>query len=187
MLKQKMKIVGHAMRDGCGNFMYQYVFTVLDTPKVIIHPLGIGPDREMEQMATPILTNYFGGNLWLFRNTIVDVESSASAITPDSKEELLLRIKHFVLKHEKSLSKIKREVAAFENIERVPSARRERIPEDVRLFVWQRDEGKCVKCGSKERLEYDHIIPIAEGGANTARNLQLLCELCNRTKGKNIE
>lgn len=56
----------------------------------------------------------------------------------------------------------------------------------VKMFVWQRDQGRCVTCGSQERLEYDHIIPIAKGGSNTARNLQLLCERCNRAKGASI-
>ena len=51
------------------------------------------------------------------------------------------------------------------------------------MFVWQRDEGKCVRCGSNERLEYDHIIPVSKGGSSTKRNIQLLCELCNRSKG----
>jgi 5-methylcytosine-specific restriction endonuclease McrA len=77
-------------------------------------------------------------------------------------------------------------VQALENLERIPSAKRERISDDVRLFVWQRDEGKCVSCGSRERLEFDHIIPFAEGGSSTERNVQLLCEACNRQKGKKI-
>ena len=69
------------------------------------------------------------------------------------------------------------------NLQQRPSARRERIPELVRRFVWQRDGGQCVACGSKERLEFDHIIPVIEGGANTERNIQLLCESCKRKKG----
>jgi hypothetical protein len=63
---------------------------------------------------------------------------------------------------------------------------REHIPDEIKVFVWQRDQGRCVRCGSKERLEYDHIIPIAKGGSNTARNIQLLCEKCNRSKGAKI-
>ncbi len=51
---------------------------------------------------------------------------------------------------------------------------REPIPESARLFVWQRDQGQCVKCGSRERLEFDHIIPLAAGGGSSERNLQLL-------------
>jgi tetratricopeptide (TPR) repeat protein len=60
------------------------------------------------------------------------------------------------------------------------------IPEKVRHVVWRRDEGRCVKCGSQENLEFDHVIPILRGGANTERNLQLLCEPCNRGKGATI-
>jgi Holliday junction resolvasome RuvABC ATP-dependent DNA helicase subunit len=63
---------------------------------------------------------------------------------------------------------------------------RELIPTDVMMFVWQRDKGRCVKCGGQEKLEYDHIIPISKGGSNTERNIKLLCEHCNRSKGANI-
>src|SRR5437660_12220301 len=60
------------------------------------------------------------------------------------------------------------------------SQRTERTyPCHVRLFVWQRDGGKWVLCGKQERLEYDHVIPVAEGGSNTERNIQLLCDTCN--------
>jgi 5-methylcytosine-specific restriction endonuclease McrA len=59
---------------------------------------------------------------------------------------------------------------------------REPIPKEVQREVWRRDGGKCVVCGSQEKLEFDHIIPVARGGANTARNIQLLCEKCNRAK-----
>ncbi len=63
---------------------------------------------------------------------------------------------------------------------------REPIPEEVRHEVWRRDQGKCVRCGGVERLEFDHIVPVALGGSNTTRNVQLLCETCNREKGVRI-
>jgi 5-methylcytosine-specific restriction endonuclease McrA len=63
------------------------------------------------------------------------------------------------------------------------SPRREPIPRDVRLTVWQRDGGRCVECGSDFELQYDHVIPFSMGGATTAENLQLLCAGCNRAKG----
>ena len=43
---------------------------------------------------------------------------------------------------------------------------RETIPDKVKMFVWQRDQGRCVKCSSQERLEFDHIIPVSKGGSN---------------------
>ncbi len=63
---------------------------------------------------------------------------------------------------------------------------RKTIPNRVKQFVWNRDGGRCVECDSNQRLEYDHIIPLALGGSDTERNLQLLCELCNRSKGPRI-
>jgi len=63
---------------------------------------------------------------------------------------------------------------------------REKISQDILDAVWRRDEGKCVECGSREKLEFDHIIPLSKGGANTYRNIQLLCEMCNRKKSNKI-
>lgn len=61
------------------------------------------------------------------------------------------------------------------------------IPAEVRREVWRRDGGKCVQCGSRENLEYDHIIPVSKGGSNTVRNIELLCETCNRAKSDSIQ
>tara|TARA_X000000368_G_C22649592_1_gene544662 strand:+ start:243 stop:617 length:375 start_codon:yes stop_codon:yes gene_type:complete len=61
------------------------------------------------------------------------------------------------------------------------------ISQSIKDKVWNRDSGKCVKCGSNEKIEFDHIIPIVSGGKSTYRNLQLLCEFCNRSKGAKIE
>ena len=60
------------------------------------------------------------------------------------------------------------------------------ISQEVKDRVWNRDGGKCVECGSNENLEFDHIIPFSKGGANTYRNIQLLCEPCNRNKSAKI-
>lgn len=65
-------------------------------------------------------------------------------------------------------------------------ASRQPIPQGVKVTVWQRDGGRCVSCASQENLEFDHIIPLAMGGSNSARNLQLLCQVCNRRKGPTL-
>ncbi len=126
-----------------------------------------------------------GGNKsdwWLYRGKTIH----ASDIAHLSDEEQKLKVANAVLKHEKRYTQLRRQQEAYARIENTDAARRERIPDDVRLFVWQRDEGKCVKCGGTERLEFDHIVPVAKGGSNTERNVQLLCEACNRAKGTNI-
>jgi len=73
------------------------------------------------------------------------------------------------------------------SIEPLPKTKRSRhISQSVKDKVWNRDGGKCVECGSNEDIEFDHIIPHSKGGANTYRNIQLLCEPCNRSKSAKI-
>jgi len=62
------------------------------------------------------------------------------------------------------------------------------IPTAVKLEVWKRDGGKCVRCGTTEDLHFDHIIPWSKGGSsNTADNIQLLCGKHNLKKHDRIE
>ncbi|MRR17362.1 MAG: HNH endonuclease [Deltaproteobacteria bacterium] len=62
------------------------------------------------------------------------------------------------------------------------------IPTAVKLAVWQRDGGKCTKCGTTEDLHFDHIIPWSKGGSsNTSDNVQLLCGKHNLQKHDRIE
>lgn len=120
---------------------------------------------------------------WVFRNKVIKVEGWETA----NREEVVARVKHKVLSEDKVFQKMKSEIELFEKLEKMPPKhRRESIPDDVRVFVWRRDEGRCVRCGSQEKIELDHIIPLAKGGSNTARNVQVLCERCNREKGTTV-
>jgi hypothetical protein len=61
------------------------------------------------------------------------------------------------------------------------------IPTAVKLEVWKRDGGKCIKCGATEDLHFDHIIPWSKGGSsNTVDNIQLLCGKHNLEKHDKI-
>src|SRR5438477_11463982 len=61
------------------------------------------------------------------------------------------------------------------------------IPTLVKVEAWRRDGGKCVQCGSKKNLHFDHDIPFSKGGSSlTAANVRLLCAKCNLQKSDKI-
>lgn len=59
--------------------------------------------------------------------------------------------------------------------------------DDLRAATFARDGWRCVKCGSMDHLERDHIVPHADGGPNSLDNSQTLCRTCNRRKGARHE
>ena len=59
------------------------------------------------------------------------------------------------------------------------------FPEDIRLAVWERQQGVCPLCGGRfdyDLMEADHIVPWARGGRTVEENCQMLCRECNRRK-----
>ncbi len=62
------------------------------------------------------------------------------------------------------------------------------IPTLVKKAVWERDGGKCVICGAKDELHFDHDIPYSKGGTSvTAENVKILCARHNLSKSDKIE
>ena len=65
------------------------------------------------------------------------------------------------------------------------------IPAHVRREVVERDGGTCAfvsadghRCDSRERVEFDHIVPLAKGGKSTVDNLRLHCRTHNQYRAK---
>ncbi len=68
-----------------------------------------------------------------------------------------------------------------------PSERPRHVPAEVKRAVWTRDGDRCQwpvasggVCGSTRRLELDHIVPVARGGASTIANLRVTCRVHNQ-------
>jgi hypothetical protein len=62
------------------------------------------------------------------------------------------------------------------------------IPSEVKREVWKRDEGKCVICGDRMNLHFDHDLPFSRGGTSlSAKNVRLLCMRHNLQKSDKIE
>jgi len=118
------------------------------------------------------------GYVWVFKGYVYEVKGFYS------DDEIKLLILEDFDKERRYFEKLKVKFGEPQESESVYE--RPRIPESVRIEVWRRDGGKCARCGSREKLEYDHIVPISKGGSNTARNIELLCEKHNRSKSNNI-
>jgi hypothetical protein len=63
----------------------------------------------------------------------------------------------------------------------------------VKRAVWLRDGGCCQWklenrgiCGSRYRVQYDHIEPVALGGRSTIENVRLLCARHNLLHARRI-
>jgi len=115
----------------------------------------------------------------LFAATVDYLEST-------SEEEALLLIKKQVLSDDSRLKRLRREVETLERVVNSVGVKRTAIPDATKLLVFSRDEGKCVRCGSSEKLHFDHIIPVVKGGGNSESNIQLLCDYCNLQKSDRI-
>ena len=50
-------------------------------------------------------------------------------------------------------------------------------------YVWRYFGKNCIKCGTNEKVYYDHIIPVKHGGGSCwLSNFQPLCKLCHNKK-----
>lgn len=109
-------------------------------------------------------------------------------MTSLEREEIILRVKKAVYVEQSEIAGLRSVVANFEAaIEYKKSgSKRDPIPEDVKLVVWARDGGACVRCGLKKDLHFDHIIPLSKGGGNSEANVQILCQSCNLKKSDKI-
>jgi hypothetical protein len=162
---------------------------------------GIG-ERRIQIDLPPILTRSYTGNnpvfIWnnatenrltplvYFRDRIFMCERPA--FRDFEQAEVVLRIKKAIYDEQAELASLRTAVANLEAaIEFQKSGpKRDPIPEDVKLLVWARDGGCCVRCGSKQELHFDHIIPVAKGGGNSEENVQILCQTCNLKKSDKI-
>ena len=60
------------------------------------------------------------------------------------------------------------------------------LNKEIKKEVLEKYKHTCQKCGSKDRLEIDHIIPVSKGGRDCISNLQILCKTCNVKKGNSL-
>jgi len=64
----------------------------------------------------------------------------------------------------------------------VPAKNRPKVSKKSREEVFERDNYRCLHCGTDQDLTIDHIRPLSKGGKNKKGNMQTLCKQCNLIK-----
>jgi hypothetical protein len=149
-----------------------YVLMFGDTPTARLRRRDV---REQAERPVALLQRDDGRTYWAFEGRVYWEDSRLSA------EDVLALVRDRERRAQRTLE---RAHAALSGDRAAP--RREPIPRAIRLAVFERDGGRCVECGSAFDIQYDHVIPLALGGANTAENLQILCAPCNQAKGATL-
>lgn len=54
------------------------------------------------------------------------------------------------------------------------------IPQNVKKIVWERDNHKCIFCGSYYAMPNAHIVPRSKGGLGIEQNIVTACLECHR-------
>ena len=154
------------------------VLASIDSENTVSSPELLYKRYQTQLENEPVKLTVNGKYQWVFKGYVYQVNGDYS------DEQIRLLILEDFDKERRYFEKLK---AKFDGTKAAESVyERPRIPENVRVEVWRRDGGKCARCGSQEKLEYDHIVPISKGGSNTARNIELLCEKHNRSKSNNV-
>ena len=71
-----------------------------------------------------------------------------------------------------------------QDVDSTPRSRH--IPAPIRRAVWERDGGQCAfrdrhgrRCPARERIEFHHVTPFAQGGGHSLANVRLACNAHN--------
>ena len=149
-------------------------FIASGTPPFEIHPATYARVQELQEVEPQHVGEFRDRSYWWYGDTVywtngpyTATDVKALLFARERQDERRLEHAHALLSASGSPAKRKREP----------------IPRDVKHAVWARDEGRCVECDSDFDIQYDHVIPLSMGGANTVENLQLLCARCNQRKG----
>lgn len=146
------------------SFSREDLFNQRDRPVLVAFDSGLDP-----------IYDYF-----LYMDRMIRIDKELGDF--DKRMDL---VREFYLREKQAGRFVSEELAEKRKLDDVAEDQR-RIPENVKREVWRRDGGKCSHCGSRNQLEYDHIVPFSKGGSNTARNVELLCMMCNRKKSNNV-
>ncbi|WP_439242405.1 HNH endonuclease [Lonepinella sp. BR2474] len=152
---------------------------------------GVPPDEVLEELG--VSEDIF--NKALYECGILS-DSYAKELLKDMIDEYSDVIKHFWRYGDGYGSEILEVISneldldtryKHRNADNIIKPKKQKIPNRLRKQVFERDEYRCVSCGTHLDLTCDHIHPESKGGETTLDNLQTMCRSCNSRKGTKVE
>jgi hypothetical protein len=147
------------------------------------------PKPARRDAAEPLTADLSRLHITVSRRFLEKLQAARAALSHSrpsaSAEEILEAGLDLVLKRDAKRKGLVQKPRKEDPRKQNPSAQ-SHVPAAVRRQVWTRDGGRCQwplesggVCGSTLRVELDHRVPLALGGASTADNVRLLCRLHN--------
>ena len=100
---------------------------------------------------------------------------------------LMLRKEEYVLKAKDSseLDAIKEQYAAETDFKQKIALKKqmESLEQQQKQMMCQKDLSGIMDVEENYENQYDHIVPLEDGGLNDVSNMQLMCSKCNQEKG----
>lgn len=117
----------------------------------------------------------------LYRKTDFYAEKRKSSVSKIKSQCKKCHSKTTVLTRDKDKARAAGRINEANRRARMAKARGHLSSSDMRL-IRDRFGRECLKCGATKNLQWDHVIPLAKGGAHCVSNLQCLCRKCNEQK-----
>ena len=149
--------------------------------RVLANQVLSGEKKVSENSPTPI--PYFKSEV--IRKELITGKKNAYKTDMRNEKSELKETKSRLREIDQELTRLNQNLAELES-----DARRQRLPENIRLSIYKKFNFECALCEVDLTLvkpHIDHIKPLAKGGKDVISNLQPLCEPCNLKKGSKYE
>lgn len=134
-----------------------------------------GKEKPSKETKKRISTNKSRVSLILSDETMEALEEVKALLGKNVNSDELIQLMAEALKEKIEKKKFKQ----VSQPQAAKVAKGRAISAAVKREVYARDK-KCVNCGSRHRLNFDHRRPYSFGGSNSVDNIRLLCFNCNQ-------
>ena len=118
---------------------------------------------------------------WFYKKYLLWV--NRNCISEDDYKYINLKVEEFVSYGNEEFQRLKDKVNRIKELTAPRGNKRNNIKDEILSFILKRDREECVTCGSKDNLQFDHILPLSKGGSDEPENLRILCRSCNLSRG----